>query len=463
MKAQWLAVVALAAAACGAPQYTVLGTGPTGMQMTSSASQSWPTFDTWEPVADASADVAVIVAIEDYAFLPDVPGAIQNANDWENYFRKSRGMKEVYTLTDKAATAEEIERFLAQAVDNANKDGSVWFVFIGHGAAVKDGSDGALIGMDAQQTVTSIEARSLKRSDIVSKLEKGKQARTLVVLDACFSGRDAEGKLLAEGTQPVVPVASAPKITKGTLIFTAAAGDQVAGQLPGATRPAFTYMLLGALRGWAGSTGSEMTAGDVDAWLKQQFRQIKGRQQTPSVDGNPEMVLAKATEADPGVDKLMRGETTTSTVVTTSGDGNRFDTGHLEFTQPKDWAVGPVGMGVILSLSNMYGAGEIMVTRMEMSASDGAAWIQGAHDPQFQASGIGHVKTAGPEKMTFGKTTGVFSRYHDPDPNFGADYAYFDTYQAGAVYRFALKAADDASVEGALGVLKDLVSTAEFK
>jgi hypothetical protein len=462
MKAQWLAVVALAAAACATPQYTVLGTGPTGMQM-SATSQSWPTFDSWEPVEGASNDVAVIVAIEDYAFLPDVPGAIQNANDWENYFRKSRGMKEVYTLTDKSATAEEIDRFLEQAVANSKKDASVWFVFIGHGAALKDGSDGAIIGMDAQQTVTSIEARSLKRKEVIAALEKGNQARTLVVLDACFSGRDTDGKLLAEGTQPVVPVSSAPSVTQGTLIFSAAAGDQVAGQLPGAARPAFSYMLLGGLRGWAAPQGQEVSAGDLDTWLKQQFRQIKGRQQTPAVDGNPDLVLARASEVDPGVDKLMRGETTATTVVTTSGQGNRFDTGHLEFTQPADWAIGPVGMGVILSLTNMYGAGEIMVTRMAMAPNEGAAWIQGAHDPEFQASGIGHRKTYGPEKMTLGNATGVFSKYSDPDPNFRAVYAYFDTYQAGAVYRFSLKASDDEALDVALPTLTDLVSTSEFK
>jgi len=464
MKIKWLAVFAFTAlTGCATPQYTVLGAAPNGTQ-TSGGVQDWPEMASWEPVEGAQKDVAIIVAIEDYAFLPDVPGAIQNANDWENYFRKARGMKEVYTLTDKAATSEEIQRFVDQAVATADADASLWFVFIGHGAALTDGSDGAIIGMDAQQTITSIQARSLPRKSLIASLEAGKQARTLVVLDACFSGRDPEGKLLAEGTQPVVPISKPMTTTKGTLVFSAAAGDEVAGQLPGSTRPAFSYLLLGGLRGWAAEPGKDISAGDMDAWLKQQFRQIRGRQQTPAVEGNPDLVLARAGEADPGVGRMMRGDVTKTVTTNTNTTGStRIDTGHLEFTQPTDWAIGPVGMGIILYMTYMYGTGEISVTRMEMSASQGAAWIQGAASEEYGASGIGHVKIAGPEKVVWGKTTGVISAYEDPDPNFAAHYLHFDTYQAGAVYRFTLQSGTAGGIEEAAPVFQELVTTSEFK
>ena len=450
---------------CAAPQYTVLGAAP-GAGQTVTTAQAWPQFDAWEASAQGKDDVGIIVAIEDYAFLPDVPGAIQNANDWENYFRKSRGMKEIYTLTDKAATTEEIRRFIDQATANAKPDAAVWFVFIGHGAALKDGTDGALIGMDAQQTITSIEARSIPRKQLIASLEKGKQAQTLVVLDACFSGRDGSGELLAEGTQPVVPIANSAGVTKGTVVFSAAAGDEIAGQLPGAPRPAFSYLLLGGLRGWASQPGSDVSTGDLDAWLRQQFRQIKGRQQTPSVEGDEGLVLAKATEEDPGVSKMMRGETTTTTTTTTAvntGGGSRLDSGNLEFTQPKDGAFGNAGLGVIVYLSNLYGGGEIMVSRMPMEPAMGAQFIQNAHDPQFGSGPIGAEKLHGPEKVTFGNTTGVVALYDDTQSGFEFQHLYFDTYQAGAVFRFELKTPDAASMEAAAPVFEAFISTAEFK
>ena len=38
-------------------------------------------------------DAALVVGIEDYAFVGDIHGARQNAEDWWSYFRKSRGMQ----------------------------------------------------------------------------------------------------------------------------------------------------------------------------------------------------------------------------------------------------------------------------------------------------------------------------------------------------------------------------------
>ena len=47
---------------------------------------------------DLAGDVALIVAVEDYAFLPGVPGALAKARDWEAYFR-ARGAT-VKTMLD---------------------------------------------------------------------------------------------------------------------------------------------------------------------------------------------------------------------------------------------------------------------------------------------------------------------------------------------------------------------------
>ena len=47
-------------------------------------------------------------------------------------------------------------------------------------------------------------------------------------------------------------------------VLTAATADQVAGPLPGAARPAFSYLVLGGLRGWADSDhNGRVTAGET--------------------------------------------------------------------------------------------------------------------------------------------------------------------------------------------------------
>jgi len=426
---------------------------------TSAGGGTWPELQDWPSAGATHAnDVAVIVAIEDYAFLPDVAGAVSNATAWESYFRNARGMSEVYVLTNQQATAEEIRRFADQAVANSKPDAALWFVFIGHGAALKDGSDGALIGMDAQQTVVSIGARSVPRQELVKSLERGKQAQTVVILDACFSGRDTSGNLLAEGTQPVIPVSGVPsEVARGTVILSAAAGDEVAGQLPGLERPAFTYMLLGAMRGWATQGQGDVSAQQAHVWTQQQFRNLKGRQQTPGIDGNSSLVLGTALgEADPGVAALMRGE---GGVKTTTVKGGMWDTekGYL-FVQPQDWGLGPIFGPVIVSLKNTYGPGEISVEQYRMSQGEASYMLDGSThgDP------IGTVVLrSGPAQ--YGEYRGLERHLADPDPNFGGEMLEFNTYQGGAAYSFTLKVPPVTSLEEHREIFQEFVANSVFK
>lgn len=459
-RSHWLlgGLAALALSACASMTATPQFKRVDGVTMTTTTGTgTWPEFTEWPAAQASSKDVAVIIAIEDYAFLPDVPGAVANASAWESYFRNSRGMSEVYVLTNQQASAEEIKRFAAQAVQNADAEGSLWFIFIGHGAALKDGSDGALIGMDAQQTVVSIGARSIPRSELVSQLEKGKQAQTVVILDACFSGRDPQGNLLAEGTQPVVPVQGVPSaIAKGTVILSAAGGDEVAGQLPGLQRPAFTYMLLGAMRGWATNGEGEVSADQALLWTQQQFRNLKGRQQTPGIDGNRNLILGSAIgEADPGVAALMRGE---GGVKTTSVAGGMWDTGKgYFFVQPQDWGLAPIFSPVILSLNGLYQQGEIAVEQYRIPEGQAASMSDNTMDP------IGVEEVQPGMRTEYGTYRGMERRLRDPDPNWGGEMVVFTTYQAGALYRFTLKTNDVEHMDAHVEVLKELVATSVFQ
>lgn len=269
---------------------------------------SWPSLSQWEKTKEGKNDVAVIIAIEQYAFLPAVPGAIETANDWEAFFR-SRGTNDVFILTNNDAPAEQIQKFAKQAAQDANADGTLWFVFVGHGAAKTDGSDGLLVAMDAQQNVDSLNANSVAQSELVELLEKGKQAQTVMVLDTCFSGRSSDGKLLAKNTQPVVPITKTINTKSSIAILGAANADQVAGALPGAERPAFSYLLLGALRGWGDNDGDgNVTASEAVQYTQRQLRFLKGRAQTPSINGDGALSVAMAKETDPGITKLMQNE-----------------------------------------------------------------------------------------------------------------------------------------------------------
>lgn len=462
MKRLLLAPVALFVA-CAAPQYTVMNATSTGTTATTGGATTWPDVGAVESSGTSGNDVAVVVAIEDYAFLPDVTGAVENANAWENYLRKARGFKEVYVLTDKQAPIEEIKRFTEQAVAQTADGASLWFVFIGHGAAIKDGSDGALIGMDAQQTIESIGARSIARKDLVAMLEKGKQAQTVVVLDTCFSGRDSGGELLAQGTQPVIPVGVTADVAANTVVLSAAGNDEVAGQLPGAERPAFSYLLLGALRGWADDGDGNVTADEAISWTRQQLRHVKGRQQTPGVDGERTLTLASAAaEKDPGIAELMKGggtnvAATAATPAEPTG-GTVINTNEgLIFTKPDDWGVGPAGMGVILSLSNQYSGNQIWVQRAKVSQANAA----GALGLPFGQEA--EVKRQ-PSRVSYGSTEGQESEYVINDPDFPEQHHIkFGTYQNGAAWSFVLQINDPASRDADYEAFKRFLEQVRFQ
>lgn len=271
----------------------------------------WPELSALPPEqGGGDADAAVVVGIERYPFVAPVPGAAQNAEDWHLYLTKTRGVPvgQVKLLRDSEASLEDIRDAAAWAAGAVQPGGTLWFVFIGHGAPHKDGQDGVLIGVDAQQRAESLYNRSLRRSELMSILGKGRQESAVVVLDACFSGRTAEGKELVKGLQPLIALAAAGAWPKAA-VFTAARSDQFAGPLPGATRPAFSYLMLGALRGWADADkDGAVTSKEALAYTQDSLEALlKDRRQTPELLGAPQGSLSRgAREAGPDVGSIVR-------------------------------------------------------------------------------------------------------------------------------------------------------------
>ncbi len=274
--------------------------------VSAAAQQGYPDLSGMPQVeATGERDVAIVVAIDEYAFLPDVPGAVRNANDWELFFRRGLGVPEVHILTEQDAGREDILDFAQRATEGAQSEGRLWFVFIGHGAPSADGSDGLLVGMDARSSPQSLQARSVAQSELLELLEAGSQSQTILVVDACFSGQAHDGSALAPGTQPVVPVVE-PKVEQSTIVLSAARADQFAGALPGKERPAFSYLLLGALRGWAAGDEDVVTTGEALEFVSRQLRGVRGRHQTPELFGDSDLVLTQgAKDRSPHIGELI--------------------------------------------------------------------------------------------------------------------------------------------------------------
>jgi hypothetical protein len=275
---------------------------------------AWPDLSSPPKQGGGEKDAAVIIGAEKYPFVEHVPGARQNAEDWQAYL--TDGLKvpfdKVHLLRDEEATLEEMRDYAKKAASEVGEGGTLWFVFIGHGAASQDQKDGLLVGIDAQQRADSLFARSLSRSALLSLLSKGVQSKTVVLIDACFSGKTSSGRDLVNGLQPLANVMSKPMgVDDRTILLTAGRSDQFAGPLPkaGKMRPAFSYLALGALRGWAAGENGKVTAGDLIQFADSALKLAHDRTQTPELAaGSPAAVLGRGRETPPDLGKLDRQE-----------------------------------------------------------------------------------------------------------------------------------------------------------
>jgi hypothetical protein len=243
-------------------------------------------------------DAALIVGLEHYAHVPEIARASDNAAAWFQYFVRTRDVpvENVILLLDEDATREEILYAAERVAAQAPRGGTLWFVFIGHGAPSRSGEDGLLVGFDAQQKARSLEARSLARSELLVALERSRAGHIQVLLDACFSGRSGSGEPLIAGLQPLVVTTEGATDDPRTTLFTAARGNQYAGSLPGAGRPAFSYLALGGLRGWADDDDDgRVTNGELHDYVSRAMRAlVRDRRQQPTLDGPDDFFIARS-------------------------------------------------------------------------------------------------------------------------------------------------------------------------
>ncbi len=166
------------------------------------------------------------------------------------------------------------------------------------------------MGVDAQQTPLSLESRGVPRAELLAAIEGAlpKNAEVVLVQDACFSGKTAAGDL-APGMAPLKSVSAA--LGASVTVLAGARSNEYAGPLPDGSRPAFSYLVLGALRGWGDLDGDRsLSATEAITFAERALvRTTTGRSQTPELAG-PDVALGRAgREEAPDLGALSRAST----------------------------------------------------------------------------------------------------------------------------------------------------------
>ncbi len=162
----------------------------------------------------------------------------------------------------------------------AGPGGTLWVDFSGHGAPAPDG-DAWPFGVATNPMPSDLEEGSVRRRTLQ---RIAADAPTILVLDACFSGKGRDGDAVM-GVRFAVPasLAAAPRV----VVRTAASGAAYAGPPEGARHGLFTDFAVGALSGWADDDG------DGQVRLREAERSVRdhmslaleraGRRQSPEL------------------------------------------------------------------------------------------------------------------------------------------------------------------------------------
>jgi len=259
----------------------------------------WPSID--EPlVTDArnDTDAAVVIGLEDYAFLPDVPYAHRDADAVRDLLVSTQGIPPERVTLLQSGGIDQIRPALQAAGESVGPDGRVWVYYAGHGAAHPDTHKQALLGDDTRADPTSFQSRGLPVEEVLELAGAG-GGQPVVILDACFTGVGRGGDDLTGGQRFAIPSYALPE-TRDALLWSATGPGENSGPIDDVQHGAFTYFVVGALRGWADADGDgTVAAKEAQDYVSRALRARQLRSQTPTWTGASDVVLVQAAEEGP--------------------------------------------------------------------------------------------------------------------------------------------------------------------
>ena len=226
---------------------------------------------------------AIVIGVEKYRQkLPTADYAENDARIMAEYLTKVMGYpgENVVTLTGEHATKSDFQKYIEKWLpNNAEKKGSVFIYYSGHGAPNPKTGDAYLVPYDGDPSFIEETGYPLKR--LYKNLNKLPAKKIIVVLDSCFSGAGGRS-VLAKGARPLVMNMDKQVFHNDRIaILSAAAGNQISSTYEEKGHGLFTYFFLKGIK--AGN--SEL--GTLYNYLKPQVERIARKtynnEQTPGL------------------------------------------------------------------------------------------------------------------------------------------------------------------------------------
>ena len=228
----------------------------------------------------------LIISNENYKYEQPVPFALNDGETFKLYCEKTFGIPSKNIRFLKDATLNDIRmqiQWLQKVMDAYEGEARAIIYYSGHGMPSEDGNKAYLLPVDGKSTLT---VSGLSTSDLYAQLSDMPSKRTLVILDACFSGARRDGLMLASSRGVAIKTKQAP-ISGNMVVFSAAQGDETAYPLHEERHGLFTYYILEEIQ----RTGGLISLGELSDNVKKNVTRASivenDKSQTPTIVASP--------------------------------------------------------------------------------------------------------------------------------------------------------------------------------
>ena len=180
----------------------------------------------------------------------------------------------------------EMTAALTRAGEATGPGDIVWVYYTGYGAAHPTSGDRMFLADEVRAATSGVDVADygLPLPD-ARRLATAGGAKVIFIVDADYSGLGRDGEPITEGPHIMRVANQTPSV--GTVQWSAASAGAWATDLPGTSHGAFSYLLLGALRGWADGVGGErdgrVTLAEAHAYIGEALGELGVPRQQPEL------------------------------------------------------------------------------------------------------------------------------------------------------------------------------------
>ena len=246
----------------------------------------------------SSDKVALIIGIENYSSNPKATYANLDAKYFYQYAKNIFGVKNenIKILIDNEANLVSslgaLNKWLPSKIKKKHTELIIFFA--GHGLASTNGKELYLLPQDGDSDL--LERTAISRNEVFDIVKKLQPKKVTVFFDTCYSGVSRDEETLMADSRPLRIIADDQEgIPDNFTIFSASQLDQISSGLKDAKHGTFSYYLMKGLEGNADANGDKkITNGELIVYMDTNVSQKAselGRQQNPSLAGDPDKVL----------------------------------------------------------------------------------------------------------------------------------------------------------------------------